>query len=184
MIKSFSSFTLIVFAVFSLAACASVRTIPLTEENSYKLGIGDKVRVNVYNQDKLSGDFTVESTGNISLPLVESIPAAGLTTAQLEENVKQALQPEYLNDPKVSIEILNYRNVYILGEVEEPGKYEYVPNMTLLQAVATANGYTPRASEGGATVTRHVKGALILFDIEETTMLKPGDTVVINRRWF
>lgn len=184
MIRPFLYLTLTVLALFTLGACSTARTVPLAGQNDYKLGIGDKVRVNVYNQDKLSGDFTVETTGNISLPLVESIPAAGLTTAELEQSIKEALQPEYLNDPKVSIEILNYRNVYVLGEVEEPGKYEYVPNMTLLQAVATANGYTPRASEGGATVTRHVKGALVVFDVDETTMLKPGDTVVINRRWF
>ncbi len=179
--------TLLIGAAMSLSlcACSTVKTIPLNgAQNDYVLGVGDKLGISVFNQEKMSGEFTIDTMGEISLPLLEKIPAAGFTTTQLEENIKSSLAPTYLNDPRVSIEILNYRSVYVLGEVEKPGKYEYVPNMTLLQAVATANGYTARADEGEATITRHAKDALQVFEIEDTDFVKPGDTIVVERRWF
>jgi polysaccharide export outer membrane protein len=87
-------------------------------------------------------------------------------------------------DPQVSVEVVGFRSMYVLGEVRMPGKYEYVPNLTVMQAVAMAGGYTYRANEGKAEITRHVKGALNTFTVDNKTMLKPGDTILIKRRWF
>ncbi len=153
-------------------------------ENAYTLGIGDKVHVTVYDQQNLTGDYMIEQNGKISFPLIKEIDAAGYTTQDLEKSIADKLSPGYLVDPQVSVEVAAYRNVYILGEVKLPGKYEYVPNMTVLQAVAIAGGYTYRADEHSGEVTRHVKEGLSVFDVDEKTMLKPGDTVVIPRRWF
>ena len=169
-----------------LSGCASgPRTYDLPDSKSdYILGIGDTVRVTVYGHQDLSGEFKIEPNGMISYPLLKDIAASGFSAKDLEQSITDNLHPDYLMNPRVSVEVINFRNMYILGEVQSPGKYEYVPNMTVLQAVAIAGGYTYRAQESGAEVTRHVKGALKTFNVDERAMLKPGDTVVVKRRWF
>jgi polysaccharide export outer membrane protein len=184
LITGYNFFALIAF--IGLSACSPTianQTIPTAVEDYY-LGVGDRLEITVYNQEKLSGEFTVGSSGNIAFPLLESVPAQGLTTEELEEVIKLALHPDYLNDPKVSIQILNRRNIYILGEVETPGKYEYTPNMTLLQAIATAEGYTSRAAEGHAEIKRTKDDVIEIFKGDEHEILKPGDVIIIKRRWF
>lgn len=169
----------------SVAGCAGTGTYPVPPiENTYTLGIGDKLHVRVFDQDNITGDYMIEPNGKISMPLINEIDAAGYSTKDLERAIADKLSPDYLVDPQVSVEVLNYRNIFVLGEVKQPGKYEYIPNMTLLQAVALAGGYTYRANENGGEVTRHVKDGLSIFDVDEKTMLKPGDTIVIERRWF
>ncbi len=172
-----------------VAACSSyepgVRTTELSNEPAdYVLGTGDMLRITVFGQENLSGEYKVEPSGVIAFPLLQQVNAAGFTAREVETDIADRLDPEYIIAPRVSIEVLNYRNMYILGEVQQPGKYEYVPNMTVLQAIALAGGYTYRADESGAEVTRHVKGALKTFAVNKTTMLKPGDTIVVKRRWF
>ena len=162
--------------------------LPITEEfvgvEEYILDVGDRIAITVYNQEKLSGEFVVNTQGDISMPLLENVAAAGLTIQELEENIKEDLHPAYLNNPKVSIQIINYRNIYILGEVEKPGKYEYLPNISLLQAIATAEGYTSRAAEGKATLKRREGNQIITSEIVDDIILKPGDVLIIKRRWF
>jgi polysaccharide export outer membrane protein len=150
----------------------------------YTLGIGDTLRINVFGQETLTGEYRVEASGMISFPLIDEIPASGFTTSELENAIREKLDPEYIVNPRVSAEVITYRNIYVLGEVQQPGSFEYTPNMTILQAVALAGGYTVRAKEGRAEITRHVKGALKTFVVDEKTILKPGDTIQINRRWF
>lgn len=180
---------LCLFLGLMVAACSSyepgVRTTELSNEPAdYVLGTGDMLRITVFGQENLSGEYKVEPSGVIAFPLLQQVNAAGFTAREVETDIADRLDPEYIIAPRVSIEVLNYRNMYILGEVQQPGKYEYVPNMTVLQAIALAGGYTYRADESGAEVTRHVKGALKTFAVNKTTMLKPGDTIVVKRRWF
>ncbi len=172
--------------ILLLGGCASgPRTTSIPDSNKdYTLGIGDVLHISVYGEEELTGDFKVEPSGMISFPLINDVPASGFTTKELEADIAQKLSPKYIVDPRVSIEVMNFRSVYVLGEVQQPGKYEYAPSMTILQAIATAGGYTYRANEDTAEVTRHVKGALNTFVVNQDSMLKPGDTVVIKRRWF
>jgi len=172
--------------ILLLGGCAGgprTTTIP-DSGNDYVLGIGDALRISVYGEADLSGEFKVEQSGMVSFPLINDVPAAGFTAKEVEAAIADKLNPEYIVDPRVNIEVLNYRSVFVLGEVNQPGKFEFAPNMTILQAIATAGGYTYRANEQTAEVTRHVKGALKTFVVNQDTMLKPGDTVVIKRRWF
>ena len=189
--KIFRTFLLCLSLItaMSVSACSSlqqgVRTTEIpNEQNDYVLGTGDVLRITVFGQENLSGEYKVEPSGAIAFPLIQQVNAAGYTAREVEADITDRLDPEYIISPRVSIEVLNYRNMYILGEVQQPGKYEFVPNMTVLQAVALAGGYTYRADENGAEVTRHVKGALKTFTVDEVTMLKPGDTIVVKRRWF
>ncbi len=181
----FLSMIMTVILMGGCAAPGGVRTTELPEtRNDYVLGVGDVLRVNVYGQAEMTGEYKIEQNGDISFPLINDVPASGFTAGELEAAIADKLDPEYIVSPRVSIEVLNYRNLFVLGEVQAPGKYEFAPNMTVLQAIATAGGYTYRANEDTAEVTRHVKGALKTFTVDQTTMLKPGDTVVIKRRWF
>jgi polysaccharide export outer membrane protein len=179
-------FALALFLSAYLSACAgsgpAVREVETPAD--YTLGISDKVTITVYGHDDLSGDFSVEPSGIISFPLLRDVPASGLSARELEVSITQALSKGYIIDPRVSVELSEFRKIYVLGEVQSPGQYEYIPNMTLLQAIAVAGGYTYRASENRGDITRHVKGAIKTFSVDNKTMLKPGDTIVINRRWF
>lgn len=172
----------------ALAACAPMSvnsSTPVAKDaGEYTLGVGDTVRINVYGQEEMSQEYTVEPDGVISLPLAGTIGAAGYSAREVEQAIVAKLHPDYMVNPKVSVEVIGFRSMYVLGEVQQPGKYEYVPNMTVMQAVAIAGGYTYRAAENSAEVTRHVKGALNTFTVDDKTMLKPGDTILIKRRWF
>lgn len=169
-----------------LSACSNNVTVAPTPvpDTAYILGAGDQIRLIVYGHEDFSGEFVVDSTGSISLPLVTEIKASGLTVRALEKKITNALQPKYLKDPKVSIELITMRDIYILGEVRTPGKYPYIPNMTVQQAVAVAGGYTYRGNEGEAEVTRQTADALVTMKIPAKNIIQPGDTVVIKRRWF
>lgn len=178
-------FMLLCIALASCAPMSVNSSTPVAKDSGeYTLGVGDTVRINVYGQEEMSQEYTVEPDGVISLPLAGTIGAAGYSAREVEQAIVTKLHPDYMINPKVSVEVIGFRSMYVLGEVQQPGKYEYVPNMTVMQAVAIAGGYTYRAAENSAEVTRHVKGALNTFTVDDKTMLKPGDTILIKRRWF
>jgi polysaccharide export outer membrane protein len=114
----------------------------------YALGPGDQVRLTVFRHEDLSGQFEIDGEGFFAMPLVGEIMTAGLTARQLENEIEIRLQSGgYLVDPQVSIEVLNYRPFYIIGEVNNPGSYQYVSGMTVINAVALAGGFSYRADQ-------------------------------------
>ncbi len=90
--------------------------------HAYTLGTSDSLRVNVYGHPDLSGEFEVDGTGAISIPLVGQVDAVGLTTPELEKRIVERLDGDYILNPRVSVEVTNYRPYYILGEVGRPGE--------------------------------------------------------------
>ena len=179
------------FCILILSSCvttsgptATGSSIEELPKGSYVLGTGDQIEITVYGQEQISGNYIVDSNGNIALPLIQSIPAKGLTIPELQNNIRNELSPKYLKDPKVSIQVLQYRDIYILGEVRNPGKFSYVPNMTLLQAIAVAGGHTYRAQEDKAEITRETSEGVQTFMAPAKTFVEPGDTIIVKRRWF
>lgn len=151
----------------------------------YRLGAGDKLRINVYGEDSLSGEFTVPGgAGMIPFPLIGNVQAAGLTANELQTEIEGKLRPDYLKDPRVSIEVLNYRPFYILGEVMKPGEYPYTTGLTVLNAVATANGFTYRADTHKVYIRHANSTAETEFKLNATTVVEPGDTIRIGERFF
>lgn len=147
----------------------------------YTLGSEDKIRLTVFGEQQLSGEFQVDSTGSVSLPLIGEVRAGGLTLRQFEAGVSAKLKQGYLQDPKVNAEVINFRPIYLIGEVKKPGQYPFVSNMTLQKAVALAEGYTYRANEGSAEITRNGRK----FRAEGgSTVLLPGDEIRIFERYF
>lgn len=150
----------------------------------YKLGVADHVRINVYNEPDLSGEFTVSSTGTLSLPLIGSVPVAGKTASEAATSVQQRLLGRYLKEPHVSLEVLTYRPFFILGEVTRPGEYPYANGLTILNAVATAEGFTYRANKRRAFIKRSGQSGEQRVEIAPDTLVQPGDTIRIGERHF
>lgn len=149
---------------------------------SYRLDAGDKVRITVFNEENLSGEFEIDGRGALAYPLVGTMHAQGLTPRELEQALVARLNQGYLRDPSVSVEVLTYRPFYILGEVRTPGSYPYVNDMTVLNAVALAGGYTYRARTGSATIKR--AGSTTEETVEPTAQVFPGDVITIKERYF
>lgn len=149
---------------------------------SYHLDAGDKIRITVFNETNLSGEFEIDGKGSLAYPLVGTIEAQGLTPRQLEQTLASRLNQGYLRDPSVSVEVLSYRPFYILGEVRNPGSYPYVNDMSVLNAVALAGGYTYRARTGSAVIKR--AGSSTEEDVDPTTEVFPGDVITIKERYF
>lgn len=154
------------------------------EELGYRLGSGDRVKVTVYGHEDLSGEFDLDSQGNISLPLIQEVQASGLTAEQLEDAITDELQPDYLKRPKVSVDVLTYRPFYIIGEVKTPGSYPYVSGITVLNAVALAGGYTYRAKTKAVLITRPDGTEKREIEADSDTPVMPGDVIEVPERFF
>jgi polysaccharide biosynthesis/export protein len=170
-----------------LAACSSEGSgLPVlgpaakTDEANYKLGPGDKLHIAVVGADDLTGDYAVGDNGSVSMALIGDIKAKGLTRAEVEKSIADKLAQGYIKNPKVSVSILTYRPFYIYGEVQKPGEYSYAAGMRVMSAVATAGGYTYRANQNYAVVTRNGQERRALPD----TPIEPDDIIKVPERYF
>ncbi|MCR9268696.1 MAG: polysaccharide export protein [Hyphomonadaceae bacterium] len=162
-------------------ASAPATTVTVTE---YTLSSGDQVKVTVFGQPDLSGQFEVDGSGTFSMPLIGQVSAEGLSVPQLESTIAAALADGYLVNPQVSAEVANYRPYYILGEVRNPGEYPYTNGLTVMEAVASAGGFTYRARKNVVFVRATDANAEQSVALTATTQVKPGDTLRIGERIF
>ncbi|HEX9771444.1 MAG TPA: polysaccharide biosynthesis/export family protein [Kiloniellales bacterium] len=163
--------------------CLLGLTSAVGQDYEYTLGSGDLLRVTVFGHVDLSGEFEVDSTGRISLPLVGDLLVVNRTLDNVEESIVSALKPAYLKNPQVSVEIINYRPFYIIGEVANPGSYPYVGGMRVINAVAMAGGFTYRAKEDDLLITR-AKGDGRQERAGQETPVFPGDVIEVQERFF
>ena len=163
---------------------ATPQLSPTGELLGYTLGTGDRVRVTVFGEPDLSGEFEVDATGKISMPLIGDVRIAGLQMRDAEKAVANSLSQGYLANPRVNVEVLNYRPFYIIGEVNAPGSYPYVNGMSVLTAVALAGGYTYRARENRVVITRANDPQRRESPAGPDTPVLPGDIVRVPERFF
>lgn len=154
------------------------------DDEHYVLGSGDKVKITVYGEDDLGGEFAIDGSGHIQLPLIGQVKAAGMSLHQFAASVTLALQNGYLKDPKVNAQVVNYRPFYILGEVNKPGEYPYENGLTILRAIALAGGYTYRANDDKVYVRRVNDSEENSMPADSRTRIYPGDIVRIPERIF
>ena len=155
----------------------------VVHDAGYRLGSGDHVRIVVFGQADLTGEYNVDGAGMLAFPLIGSIPAGGHTADELSKEIISRLRPNYLKNPSVSVEVLAYRPFYVVGEVKTPGSYPYVSGMTILNAVALAGGFTYRAREDAFYIQRgNAKPARIAA--EPDTPVEPGDVITVRERYF
>ncbi len=164
---------------------APVAGVPVraAEETVYRLGPRDQIRLIVFGEEDLSGEFEVDSTGVLSLPLIGQITASGLSVRDVERDVTAALNA-YLVDPRVSMELIKTRPFYILGEVTTGGEYPYAVGLHVLKAISIAGGFTERASRTKVFITREGDSVEQVYPIAITTKLLPGDVVRVPERAF
>ncbi|MFN7178801.1 polysaccharide biosynthesis/export family protein [Hyphomonas sp.] len=167
------------------ASARDVAPAAMTQASTaYTLGSSDKVRITVFGHQDLSGEFEVDGTGSISLPLIGQMTAQGLTTAQLEQSIATSLASGYILNPRVSAEVINYRPFYILGEVGNPGTYPYTNGLTVQNAVAAAGGFTYRANKRIVYIKSMDSDREVAYELTPMTVVKPGDTLRIGERIF
>lgn len=150
----------------------------------YRLGPGDRLSIMVFGQSDLSGEFVVDGLGRISFPLLGQIDAKDKTVDELQQDVTERLAADYLVDPRVGVEVLNYRPFFIYGQVNKPGSYPYMSGLTVRQAVALAGGYTRRAREDPVMITRQSAERVEELEAELDEAVLPGDTIEVDRRLF
>jgi protein involved in polysaccharide export with SLBB domain len=150
----------------------------------YRLGVADKVRMIVFNEPTLTGEYLVNSNGDLAVPLVGDVKAAGRTTRDLQADIENRFRAGYLRDPHVSIEVLTFRPFFILGEVQKPGQYPFSTGLTVLNAVATAQGFTYRADMHHVYIRSAGEPGEHKYRLTSTTPVQPGDTIRIGERYF
>lgn len=150
----------------------------------YELGSGDRLRVTVFGQEDISGEYEVDGSGNITLPLIGEVPALGNTTTGLANTVETKLAAGYLREPNVSVEVTNYRPFYILGEVGNPGEYDYTSGLSVLNAIASAGGFTYRANRKVVYITAIDDSEEVPLKLNTALQVQPGDTIRIGERLF
>ena len=151
---------------------------------AYQLGAGDKIRVTVFGETDLSGEYLVDGSGVVRLPLIGTIRAVGYTAPGLEAWISAALSPNYIKNPRVNVEIITYRPFYIVGAVNKPGEYPYVDNMSAMNAVALAGGFNDNAKQSIVYV-RH-EGSTVEEEVptDQITHIRPGDVVRVKTTLF
>ncbi len=183
-----------VLVTVGLAACAGQGPVPMAPTDAqasgqdfaeaYRLGAGDELRVIVFGEPDLSGEFEIDGSGAFSMPLIGQLDAFRLTVVELEKSIAAKLSEGYLVDPRVNVEVLNYRPFYIVGEVKDGGEFPYVSGMHAVKAVAIAGGYTYRANTQKVMITRKGTAQEIEMPASQGTAIYPGDVIRIPERYF
>jgi len=181
-----------ILGLLSVGACSrpalagpqadAARAVDLAD--NYRLGVGDKVRVIVFNEERLSGEFQVSAAGTLSIPLIGEVPAIQHTTSDVATNIQKLFADGYLKNPKVSIEVLTYRPYFILGEVQTAGQYPYSNGLTVMNAIASAAGFTPRADKKTVFIRRSGDATERPYKLTPDLRVYPGDTVRLGERFF
>ena len=191
--KSFAAVTLIGIA-FGLSACGGGNIEPATQGQiaalkaaaaaSPALQPGEKLHVLVYDEPTLTGDFMIDPSGYLSLPVVGTMKVAGMTPAQLQEKLVTALQAAHLKNPGVTVEVAEFRPFYILGEVDKPGAYPYIGGLNVMSAIAIAGGQTYRADQSKVLIQHVGEATMHSYDLDWPIPIMPGDIIQVPRRYI
>jgi polysaccharide export outer membrane protein len=187
-VKRHSLSVALVAACALVSSCSSYRPAPRAFSEStiqpYRVDSGDRLRVTVFDQKDLTNTYSVDQAGYIAFPLVGTVPARGRTLQELEGQLAGKLQQGFLRNPDITIEIDRYRPVFVMGEVGQAGQYTYVPGMTVQNAIAVAGGYSARANQANADITRKINGKILTGRVMISDPVLAGDTIYVRERLF
>lgn len=170
-------------AVHTLPPSDAVRPVEVIAAD-YRLGVGDKLSISVLGEEDLTMELRVNDKGNINYPFLGTINASGLTVEELREQVIGGLRPAYMLDPRVTIQVVEYRLFFINGEVKSPGGFPWQPGMTVRKAVALAGGFTPRASRSLLFIIRDTNKDRTPEQVSVDDSVGPGDIITIDQSFF
>jgi polysaccharide export outer membrane protein len=150
----------------------------------YRLDSGDQLRITVFGEPDLSGNFIVDGQGVISMSLIGEVTAKNLTIRELQRLIEVKLKDGFVREPQVSAEVMNYRPYYILGEINKPGEYPYISGLTVMNAIASAGDFTYRADKRRIFIKSTDSPDERELTLTPSTLVKPGDTIRIRERFF
>lgn len=153
-------------------------------DSEYILGSEDKIKITVFGEKDLSGDYKLGGDGAIAMPLIGVINLQGLSLRQAESEIETKLQDGYLKTPSVSIEVAESRPFYIMGEVRRPGSYNYINGMSVLQAVAISGGFTYRANQKTVDILRGNATPQEPKPYPPESAVRAGDIIFVRERFF
>jgi protein involved in polysaccharide export with SLBB domain len=146
---------------------------------------GDVIKVAVYGEEGLSGSYTVDPAGNIRMPLIGGLRAVGRSKSELEHDiVRRYASGQFLQDPKVTVDVVSFRPIYILGETLRPGAYPYSSGLNVLTALTLAGGPTYRASRTSVLIQHAGETNWQEYPITAAVAIAPGDLIRIPERYF
>src|SRR5229473_3798033 len=163
---------------------AEQKAILQSATSSPRLQTGEKIRVTVYGEASLSGDYQIDPSGFISLPLAGTLKAAGLAQAELERELARKFRSEYLRNPKVTVNVVEFRPFYIMGEIQRPGAYPYSSGLNILSAIAVAGGTTYRGSRSTVEIQHPGDSEMREYALAASVPVLPGDIIRIPQRYF
>lgn len=182
------SIAILLAAAAAASSCSSYQPAPRAFHEAtiqpYRVDSGDRLRVTVFDQRDLTNTYSIDQAGYLAFPLIGQVPARGRTIQELEGQIAGQLQKGYLRNPDVSIEVDRYRSIFVMGEVGQPGQYTYVPGMTVQNAIALAGGYSPRALQANADITRKINGKILTGRVLISNPVLAGDTIYVRERLF
>lgn len=153
--------------------------------SNYRLDAGDIISITVYDEKELSLEkIKLSDAGSISYPMLGEIKVKGLTVSELQQKVTDGLKGSYLIDPKVTVSVEQYRDVFVNGQVNKPGNYPYQPGLTVRQAVSIAGGFKDRANKDTVSIIHENQGNSAVIKGEPGTLVAPGDTITVEESFF
>lgn len=193
-----AALSLIGLGAVVLGACASspasadpqpqiqgaTQTPAASSANEYRLGTGDQIKVTVFGEANLSGNFEVDGQGAIVMSLINSVPVRNLTLREVEDAIETKLRDGIMREPQVSVEMTKGRPFYIRGEVNRPGQYDFSPGLSVLNAITAAGDFTYRADKNNVFIKGAEDDAERKVNPKDGAQVKPGDTIRVRERFF
>jgi protein involved in polysaccharide export with SLBB domain len=152
------------------------------QEDSYRLGPGDRIDIRVFGEEDLSMSVLIGDSGVLNYPLLGEVQVAGRTVKEVEIGLTERLLGDYLIDPDVTVSVDEYRPVFINGEVKKPGAYPFQPGLTLQKAIALAGGFTERASRGNIKVL--AADGVERDSVKLNAVIQPGAVITVEQSFF
>jgi len=192
----FKKSILLVLMIFLLSFSSSARgQVPVMQGENYHIGVGDLIQIDVYDEADLTKEVRVLTDGFISIPLLGSVQAAGYTVPELEGIITKRLAEKYLVNPQVTVFVIEFSNVFVFGEVANPGSFPIYGKMTVFEAITLAGGFTEVANTSKIKILRHEQGRKIALEADMSRLVKSGDTsqdvelkandrIIVSRSFF
>ena len=150
----------------------------------YLLGTGDMFRIQVYDEQDLYLETRVSDTGTISYPFLGELAVKGISLAKLEALITSRLKGDYLINPKVSIDMIEYRQFYVNGEIQDAGGFPYQPGLTVRKAISLAGGFKERASKDKIYIIHDDSTASEAIKVTLDHAVRPGDSITVEQSFF
>jgi polysaccharide export outer membrane protein len=188
-ITGVARFLILLLAGLALAGCGgptnSMASLPSAPTGAYKVESGDQLLITVQDLDSAKGQYVVDDSGAISLPMIKDVVVRGKGFREIEDALENAYrEARVLTNPLVTVQPGELRPFYVMGEVNKPGEYTYRQGMTVLAALSAAGGYTYRAKTGTVAIIRTANGQDVEERASEETPIQPGDRIRVYERWF